>query len=1519
MERESRVRGRVGRGAVQVSRFWVCVGALVAALVLSCGSAASAAQVHKLVTSFDGHETPAGSMTPFGVAVDNSGSASAGDVYVTDLGSATVEKFNATGEYLSPSITGPPGEPFSGLFWAPSAVDAVGDVFVADPGVPAVDEFSPTGEYIARKALPGGDILTALSVDGSGDILIATTQVVFKYDPGTSSLTEFATNAEGRAFESVTGVAVDDDPSSPSFGEVYIVEEASGVVYVFEASGALRTTLTDTPSGAFSFPFRDVVDPTSGDLYVATASTVDQFSPTGKFLSEIPLPDGGSPTSVAVAAKTGKIYVADASGAVDVFAPGVIIPDVSTAEAVNVQPTSATVQGEVNPAGGEVTSCEVEYGITSSYGETTECSPGLPYEGESAVKVSVELKGLNPDTVYHFRFVAGNGNGTSHSQDAMFETIGPPTIGEMSVDGVTRAVATLHGHVDPHGADTTWHFEYGTDTSYGTIVPIPDGDAGAGTTEVPVSAEVSGLTVGATYHYRLVATSEGNVVNGPDATFETHPVVAVEGLSAIAGPHDATLKYKIEDYDTSSTCELEYVTEAQFVSGGYADPTLLQCAPEQLSASEGELHVIARPTGLSSGTTYHYRLLLSNEFGEEHGPDQTFTTFGLSAFSLEDTEQAESPYVQAGGHPYAVTTTIAFNTNTDHLGNVGPAGSARDINVHLPAGLIGNPQAVAKCTRYDVEHAKCSGASQVGMLSVLVAGHGAGGWERAPLFNIAPPQGVAAEFGVQVNTLLSAIIDAAVRTGTDYGIDTRSLHITTVGPIAQIQVQIWGEPADPSHDDSRYCPEFGSSDHYESPCSASIPIRPFLTNPTSCAEQPLTAGVEADSYQAPGEFAKLKTEMPAMTGCERLHFTPTITVRPEVSAADSPSGLHVDLHIPQEESAVGLAEADLKDATVTLPKGLTVNPASAGGLTGCSEAQIELNGPAPATCPESSKVGTVELTSPLVDHPLQGAVYVAQQGNGGAAQGSNKFGSLIALYVAIDDQQTGVVVKLAGKVSLDPATGQLTTTFNENPQLPFEDLKLDFFGGPRAALETPPTCGAYTEGSASFDSWAEPSTAVTPGIQPFVVSSGPGGSPCPSGAFAPAFTAGTESSQAGAYTPFVLSFARQDGEQGIGGLEATLAPGLLGKLAGIPQCGAAEAAAGTCPAASQIGTATAAAGAGSDPVSVQGQVYLTGPYNGGPFGEVVEVPAVAGPFNLGTVVVRGSIRINPTTAQASVVSDAFPTMLKEEGAGVPVTLKRVVVTLDRPGFTFNPTNCNQLAVTGKITGTGGASVPVSAPFQVANCAKLPFKPRFTVSTQAKSSKAGGASLRVKITSGAGQANLAKIKVDLPKQLPSRFSTLQKACLAAVFAANPASCPAGSLVGTAKAVTPVLKTPFRGPAYLVSHGGSGTPDLELVLQSEGVTLIQDGKTKIKNGITTSTFSTIPDAPISMIELTLPEGPHSALATFLPAKAKYNMCGQKLLMPTSITGQNGAVITQTTKIAVTGCPKKHVAKKGGKKKG
>jgi hypothetical protein len=409
--------------------------------------------------------------------------------------------------------------------------------------------------------------------------------------------------------------------------------------------------------------------------------------------------------------------------------------------------------------------------------------------------------------------------------------------------------------------------------------------------------------------------------------------------------------------------------------------------------------------------------------------------------------------------------------------------------------------------------------------------------------------------------------------------------------------------------------------------------------------------------------------------------------------------------------------------------------------------------------------------------------------------------------------------------------------------------------------------------------------------------------------FAPGLIAGTADPQAGGYSPFMLSLSRSDGEQDLSGLTVSLPRGLLGKIAGIPLCPDAQANAGTCPEASRVGSVQAGAGVGPDPYFVGGSAYLTGPYKGGPYGLVVEVPAIAGPFDLGVVVVRQSLRIDPHTTQVTAVSDPFPRILQ----GIPLRIRRVDVTLDRPGFTFNPTSCTPMAVTGTVTSTEGASASVSSRFQAGGCRELPFAPKFTVSTQARTSKKNGASLDVIVGSGPGQANIGRVAVTLPKALPSRLSTIQQACPEAAFAANPATCPAGSDIGTATAHTPVLASPLMGPAYLVSHGGAAFPDLVLILQGEGVTLDLVGSIDIKKQITSSTFASVPDAPISSFELSLPEGSHSALAAVLPAKAKGNLCGTSLVMPTTITGQNGAQIQQNTRIAVTGCAKAKKAKR------
>ncbi len=641
--------------------------------------------------------------------------------------------------------------------------------------------------------------------------------------------------------------------------------------------------------------------------------------------------------------------------------------------------------------------------------------------------------------------------------------------------------------------------------------------------------------------------------------------------------------------------------------------------------------------------------------------------------------------------------------------------------------------------------------------------------------------------------------------------------------------------------------------------------------------------------------------MPAMDGCGQLPFSASLSVVPDTQAASTPTGLSVDLRFPQEENPAGVAEGNLKKAVVTLPAGVAINPSSAAGLATCAQEQVGLSNDNPVSCPEASKVGTAEALSPALKAPLTGSVYVAQQGN-------NPFGSLLALYLVVEGE--GVLVKSAGELHLDPATGQITATFDDIPQQPVSDIKLHFFGGTTAPLSTPAGCGTYTT-----TSQLTPYNTLTP-IEPssaFQITSGANGTGCGPLPFNPAFTAGMVNNQAGGFSAFTATFSRQDQDQTLSGVTVTTPPGLLGSLKGVERCPEPQASQGTCGAGSLIGHTTVAAGTGADPFYVQGgQVFLTGPYEGAPFGLSFVVPAVAGPFNLGNVVVRAAIHVDPHTAQITVASDPLPTILQ----GIPLDVRAVNVTIDRPGFMFNPTSCEPLAVTGSLSSTQGATANVSSRFQAANCQSLPFKPSFTVSTQANTSKKNGASLDVKLGYPKGsQANIRSVAVTLPKALPSRLTTIQQACPQAVFNANPASCPAGSVIGTATASTPVLASAVTGPAYLVSHGGAAFPDVVVILQGEGVKLELIGSIDIKKQVTSSAFNTVPDAPISSFELKLPEGPHSGLAAVLPAKTKGNLCGTSLVMPTTLTGQNGAQIKQNTKIAVTGCAK---AKKKAKAK-
>jgi hypothetical protein len=602
----------------------------------------------------------------------------------------------------------------------------------------------------------------------------------------------------------------------------------------------------------------------------------------------------------------------------------------------------------------------------------------------------------------------------------------------------------------------------------------------------------------------------------------------------------------------------------------------------------------------------------------------------------------------------------------------------------------------------------------------------------------------------------------------------------------------------------------------------------------------------------------------------------------------------------------------VKDIEVALPEGISINPAGADGLQACSNAQVGYL-PPPASeppdrlqftatlaspfCPDASKIGTVKITTPLLPNPLEGAVYLA-------TQDANPFGSLVAIYIVAEDPVSGVVVKLPGEVRLS-AGGQVVSVFDGNPQLPFEDAELHFFGGERAPLGSPSHCGSYTT-HAAFQPWTE--AEPTHVSSQFDIDSGPNGTPCPGTSlpFSPALTAGTTSIQAGGFSPFTMTMSREDGNQDLQAIQLKMPPGMSGTLSTVKLCGEAQADAGTCGPESLIGETTVSVGLGGDPFSVTGgKVYITGPYKGAPFGLSIVNPAKAGPFDLGQVIVRAKIDVDPETAVLTIATDnEGPYKIPRIIDGIPLEIKHVNVLINRPGFTFNPTNCSHLAITGTLESTEGASQALSVPFQATNCAVLAFKPKLMASTSGKTSRSKGASLTVKLSYPAGpyDANIAKVKVELPKKLPSRLTTLQKACTAAVFDANPASCPTASIIGHATARTPVLPVPLSGPAYFVSHGNESFPSLIIVLQGYGVTVHLVGSTFIsKSGITSSTFKTVPDVPVGTFELTLPEGPYSALA------ANGSLCNAKLAMPTEFVGQNGALIKTSTKIATTGCPK------------
>lgn len=876
-----------------------------------------------------------------------------------------------------------------------------------------------------------------------------------------------------------------------------------------------------------------------------------------------------------------------------------------------------------------------------------------------------------------------------------------------------------------------------------------------------------------------------------------------------------------------------------------------------------------------------------------------FENCNKAASPAEEKEKAEEEgFTQAGGHPnFGVTD---FTVTTKKVGSaLVPEGIVDHVRTDVAPGVSTNPEAVPKCSAEefgDEELApgtgafpepKCPVGSVIGENKVVVTVEPAPGvFANVPLsgtvYNLVQPTGLASEFGVALSLaplgkpgiFAHTLIEGHVEWASDYH-DYFEIDVSPELPLVSSRLVFKGNIG------TGEAP-FGSGG--------------FLTNPTSCtgAGPQTTSSLKLEA-EGGGTATSTYTTPIGSDNCGALQFKPTFSLTPETKQLDAPTGVTTELSLPHDLSPAGLDSSQLKTATVILPEGMTLNPSAAAGLAACTPSQARITSTTPGVaCPDASKVGTVTLQVPgLPADSLTGNLYLGGPESGPITDPP------FTMYIDAESARYGISVRLKGSVSPDLTTGRVTASFTENPEQPFSSLVLHLKGGALAPIANPLTCGTASTLTA-FSPFS--GTATQTGTIGFPVDNGSGGA-CPSPLpFSLTQSTVNQAANAGGHTNFTFSLDRADGHQYLQKVKTTLPAGLSAAIPAVALCGEPQASAGTCPDASKIGVASVLAGSGSTPFQFAGPVYLTGPFNGAPYGLSIAVPAVAGPFNLGVVVTRATINVDPSTARVTVES-VLPTIVK----GVPLRLRRVTVNVNQQNYLFNPTNCSPLATESTLTSTFGAIQNISTPFQVANCSSLKFKPTFKASTSAKTSKANGASLTTTVTQAAGEGNIKSVTVQLPKALPSRLTTLQKACTEATFASNPFHCPSGSFVGGATVVTPTLPGKMTGPAILVSHGGAAFPDLDLVLESNGVRIVLVGNTDIKKGITTTKFASTPDVPVTSVTVNLPVGSHSALT------ANTNLCANPLTMPTTMVGQNGATIKQNTKITVNNCGVRIVGKK------
>jgi hypothetical protein len=1416
---------------------------------------------------FDGADSPAGSFSLFsegsfafdGVVVDNSAGANAGSVYVADTGHKVIDRYDEDGKFIC-QITGtatPSAQECAGLAGSATPVgeikpislavdESTGDLYVGDGAQGVIYEFNAAGEYLREVADPHITLPSDIDLDSTGAIYVSNTSVF-----------------------SGVGPVVKLDPSGAF---VAVVDEEE--------------------------PIAVGVDPATDHVYVSKEGGISEYDSAGALVNEFAT--GGEESifylTFGVDSKTGRIYAPEFGFGgfvtVDVFSPETTVPRLTLGAATEASETTAVVRGEIDPdGGGDVGKCKFEYGLTTAYGQTAPCAEPLPITAPTAVSAS--LAGLAPSAVYHYRLRAANGGSAPYTkglvratQDGTFVTTGAPSIDEQSVTNIERFEADLRAKVNPHGFDTEYKFEYVDDQHFvaegGFASPstrsTPVSSIGDGLKSLSVGQRIANLAAGTTYHFRIVAVNSRGTVDGPDQTFATLPVAAIKRQWAYAQVKDALLEAEINPIGLASTCEAQYVDDGAFQQSGYQDATSQPC-PAGLGSGTDPVTARANVDGLSIGTKYHFRFLVRNTSGTEVGEDDEFETFGITKFTYEVLDREGNPENQAGAYPYETVTHFEYSRSIvpTASGSVGALSAfLKDVSTELSPGRVGSAAVPDRCLGHVVEEERCSQDTQVGSITVEYFEGDSVSTRTRALYNVYAPFGVANRYA-SIDPYTAS--DASVRTESDYGTTATAGNITEEARIVGVTARIWGVPGDHGHDDIRRCLSG------ERPCESHAPLLPMLRNPTECGG-PLTTKAKVDTWAAPGRYVEAKTVTPPVSGCDKLSFDPSIEVRPTTHAADSPTGLHFDLHVPQKEDPEELAVADLKNAKISLSGGLTINPAVGGGLVGCAPAEIELHGRAPAKCPDASKLGSAEIKTPLLDHPVHGEVYAA-------APYDNPFDSLLGIYVAVDDPETGVTLKLAGKIEADAETGRLTTTFSDNPQLPFEDLVLDFFDGPRALLRTPAACGTYTT-TATLTPWSAPASGPPAEVaDSYAIDAGANGDRCianeseaPS---RPVFSAGSVRPRAGAYSPFVMKLLRDDGTQQVAGLTLTPPPGLVARLAGRASCGAAALAAAaaetgmqersqpSCPDASKVGSVSITSGAGTSPFRVAGQAYLAGPYKGAPLSIAVIVPAVAGPFDLGTVVVRSAVHVAPNSAQVSIATDPVPAIVK----GIKLGIRAIELDLNGDRFTLNPTSCAPTAVQGSLATLLGSPVSLQAPYRLGGCHGLRFKPKLGLRLLGGTHRGQHPVLRAVLRMPAGGANLKHVVVVVP---PSEFldnDHIEAICTRERFSGD--DCPAGSAYGYAKAWSPLLDDPIGGPVYLRSSNNR-LPDLVTDLEGRiGVTL--DGHLGAAHGGTVASIDNIPDVPVSKFMLTMKGRGHGLLENAV------DVCAHPPLARVEFEGHNG----------------------------